>query len=152
VCGNRYINPPANPPKRIITQPRAPVKSNICTPWLATITLMSRAPFTARIEQLQQYAQKHGHTDIPYAQAPLGHWVGYVRRRNKAGLLTAEQIAALEQVPGWTWEPRKSGARKKEYLHLEVHELRSRRLSLQQIADITRISRQRVHQILKEMK
>lgn len=118
----------------------------------ASINTMTRAIFTTRITQLAQYVAKHGHTDVPYAQAPLGQWVGYIRRRKKAGLLSDEQVAALEQIPGWSWHPRKSGGSKKMYLHLEVQELRSRRLSLQEIADITKISRQRVHQILKENK
>ena len=114
--------------------------------------MTTRATFITRINELTRYAHAHGHTNVPYAQAPLGQWVGYIRRRKKAGYLTIEEIRAVEQVPGWSWEPRKTGAKRKARLHSEVHQLRSRRLSLQQIADITKVSRQRVHQILKETK
>lgn len=113
---------------------------------------MTRTPrtFSTRINQLKEYAHTHGHTDVPYAQAPLGRWVGYIRQRYEEGLLTAEQKAALESITGWSWTARKPGPRRNEEAHRQIKELRSQRLSLQQIADQVNLSRQRVHQILKE--
>ncbi|MDP8991656.1 MAG: helicase associated domain-containing protein [Actinomycetota bacterium] len=34
---------------------------------------------------------------------PLGRWVHDMRGRKAAGELDGEQVAALEQLPGWRW-------------------------------------------------
>lgn len=115
--------------------------------------MTTRAIFATRISELKTYAVRHGHINVPHAEAPLGPWVGYIRRRKRDGYLTIDEIQAIEQVPGWSWEPRKAGRKKKVELHKLVYDLRykRRRLSLQEIADVTKLSRQRIHQILKEI-
>ena len=35
---------------------------------------------------------------------PLGRWVSYAREQHADGALDGEEIAAIESLPGWTWE------------------------------------------------
>lgn len=117
--------------------------------------------FYTRIHLLSAYARENGHCDIPLSfhtrdhageRIALGRWASYIKGRYRAGLLTVEQARGFEAIPGWDWDARLPGARKKVALHTRVHELRAKRHSLQQIADQVNLSRQRVHQILNGKK
>ena len=117
--------------------------------------------FHTRIHLLAAYARENGHCDVPLSfhtrgvageRVALGRWASYIKGRYRAGLLSVEQARGFEVIPGWDWEARAPGAPKKVALHASVHELRSKRHSLQQIADRVGLSRQRVHQILNGKK
>ena len=56
---------------------------------------------------LTAYVQREGHARVPvrYLEGdyPLGAWVSNQRGRREQ--LTPEQIARLESMPGWSWQP-----------------------------------------------
>lgn len=58
--------------------------------------------------RLSKYSQRHNTARVPAGYAEdgfnLGRWVITVRRARKAGGLASERIAALERLPGWTWD------------------------------------------------
>lgn len=64
------------------------------------------------VQLLKAYADEHGHTRVPQKETvlldgqevALGRRVNQVRTRYRAGKLTPEQVAELQQLPGWTWE------------------------------------------------
>ena len=64
--------------------------------------------FEEGFQLLQQYVERNGNARVPRSQTdgyPLGRWIGKLRDKHNAGLLTAERIARLEQLPGWSWDP-----------------------------------------------
>jgi very-short-patch-repair endonuclease len=58
---------------------------------------------------LEQFVRREGHANVPDAHVeddfPLGKWVGATRSRHGRGKLVADRVAALETLPGWTWDP-----------------------------------------------
>ena len=106
-----------------------------------------------------KYAQINGHADIPMThytrdvngrRVALGRWAGYIKGRYRAGLLSVEQAKAFEIVPHWDWNARGPGSKPNLEMRRDVLTYRSMRMSMQQIADRVGLSRQRVHQILKD--
>jgi len=69
------------------------------------------AAFQEGLGALDQFVEREGHARVPAshvelfqgAEFPLGSWVGIRRTGFKAGKLSAERTATLEQVPGWVW-------------------------------------------------
>jgi hypothetical protein len=64
--------------------------------------------WTRGVLQLKQYLQRQGHACVPqeFVAADgfkLGVWVSYQRVRYHCGALSKARIAALESLPGWTW-------------------------------------------------
>lgn len=66
------------------------------------------------LSALNAYATRNGHARVPASHVEtlddgtvvnLGTWVGYVRQRQRAGLLKSERAATLEIIPGWEWGP-----------------------------------------------
>lgn len=59
---------------------------------------------------VQAYATEHGDARVPWTCVldgiRLGAWVGNQRSRMKTGRLSAERVARLEALPGWTWDAR----------------------------------------------
>ena len=77
--------------------------------WKKRTKRSHRIPFEAGLAYLNHFVQVHGRLpgcsqigDVP-DKIHLGSWVQRYRRRKKQGKLTSDQIAALEQVPGWWW-------------------------------------------------
>jgi hypothetical protein len=72
--------------------------------------MMSDTPsWTSGLSCVKKFVTKHGHARIPRQYiSPDGHrtgqWVAHRRRDYAAGRLSAERIAELESVPGWTWD------------------------------------------------
>lgn len=108
---------------------------------------------------LDTYAKRTGHARVPASYSEkidgtdlnLGTWVGYIRQRKRAGLLSDERIAALETVPGWEWGPLPPGPTADETRNAEILTLRSQGVSLQRIGDEFGLSRQRIHQIVRSV-
>lgn len=129
-----------------------------------TVSPMNRQTrWNTYLTALQAYAATHGHARVPAgyvyvaaddvegARIQLGAWVGYVRQRYRSGRLTPERIAQLNDIPGWEWGPLRPGPRTDETRNAEILRLRTEQnLSLQKIADIYGLSRQRIHQVLKQ--
>lgn len=59
----------------------------------------------ARAQELSAWVAEHGR--LPLA-SEVGTWMSKARAAYRAGRLTDEQIAALEQVPGWDWDPKRA--------------------------------------------
>jgi len=106
---------------------------------------------------LQQFATRTGSARVPASHTEvvegrniaLGAWVGYMRQRNRAGLLSAERKSSLEAIVGWTWGPLRPGPATNTERDENILVLRSEGLSLEKIAMKFGISRQRVHQIAR---
>ena len=111
----------------------------------------------AHLTALQQFATRMGSARVPASHTEvvegrniaLGAWVGYMRQRNRAGLLSVERKANLESVTGWTWGPLRPGPASNTERDNNIVILRSEGLSLEKIAIKFGISRQRVHQIAR---
>ena len=109
------------------------------------------------IEAITTYDTRTGHARVPASYfevlgngtiVNLGAWVGYVRQRQRAGLMSAERKAQLDAVPGWTWGPLRPGPITDTERDNQIITLRSTGVSLQKIGDQYGLSRQRIHQIV----
>ena len=107
---------------------------------------------------LHHYATRTGNARVPASHTEtledgspvaLGAWVGYVRQRYRAGLLSVERATQLADVPGWEWGPLRPGPVADHLRNAEILTLRSQGVSLQRIGDQFGLSRQRVHQIVR---
>jgi superfamily II DNA or RNA helicase len=60
-----------------------------------------------------QFAEREGHAKIPQRHVEdgidLGTWVNGQRTNYANGKLSSERIARLEEIPGWTWNPKQAG-------------------------------------------
>ena len=115
--------------------------------------------FNTYIKALSQFAQREGHCDVPAihteivdnSDVTLGAWVGYVRQRRRKNQLSEERAAAIQAVAGWQWGPLKPGPATDNGRNSQILEMRAAGSSLRQIADKFDLSRQRVHQIVKNI-
>lgn len=109
-------------------------------------------------DALQQYVARTGNALVPSSHVelhkdttiPLGAWVGYMRQRNRAGLLSETRTNLLQSLHGWSWKLNPGPAIDTQR-DAEIVKLRNDGASLQTIADEFNISRQRVHQITKDL-
>lgn len=109
-------------------------------------------------EALARFTEREGHARVPTShvevldsgqQINLGSWVGYVRQRKRAGLLSPDRINDLDLIPGWQWGPLRPGPVTDESRNNQIAQMRATGLSLQKIGDEFGLSRQRVHQIVR---
>ena len=78
--------------------------------WKLRTKRCNKLPFETGLAALEQFVQSHGRlpkkTEV--GDAPdvvhLGTWCSALRVRKKRGELSPDQIAAVEEVPGWWWE------------------------------------------------
>ncbi|MGB8390262.1 helicase associated domain-containing protein, partial [Mycobacterium sp.] len=60
--------------------------------------------------QLLDYVECHGHARVPQSYSldgyKLGQWVGVQRANRTKGTLAAGRQRRLEDLPGWTWDPK----------------------------------------------
>lgn len=78
---------------------------------------VQEAAFWVGLGQLVKFAEEYGHCDAPHryrgmggSGVLLGKWVDFRRARRR--VLPAYQVAALESVPGWSWEDGRHGRRR----------------------------------------
>lgn len=113
--------------------------------------------WTRNFLALQQYVNREGHARVPASHVelyegrntPIGAWVGYMRQRQRAGILSAERQQMLQSLNGWTWGPLRPGPASNDERDKKILELRQNGSSLQSIAEQVGVSRQRVHQIAR---
>lgn len=118
----------------------------------------NRTRFNIYVAALRQFAERSGHTRVPAVhieildgkEIAVGAWVGYIRQRQKKGMLSAEKMQTLAGLPGWEWGPLKPGPASDSGRNSEILQMRSQGMTLRQIADSYDLSRQRVHQIVKK--
>ncbi len=80
------------------------------------MTAASRAAFQTGLTALAQFLAREGHALVPGRHVErvagrdhrLGVWVNSRRQDFKTGWLSDERVAALEAVPGWTWNPQEA--------------------------------------------
>lgn len=60
------------------------------------------------LEHLRAYVEREGHANVPFEHVEegfaLGPWVQAKRARHQRGRLEADRAAALQALPGWTWD------------------------------------------------
>ena len=83
---------------------------------------------------------------------PIGAWVGYMRQRYRNGILSQHRMDKLQSIRGWTWGPLRPGPASNQERDERIVQLRAEGKSLQNIAELVGVSRQRVHQIAKRDK
>lgn len=111
------------------------------------------------IQALSNYVAEHGTALVPTSYKcsvdgetiSLGSWVTYMRIKYRAGTLTMERMAQLDNFPGWEWGPCKPGPVGNPDRDKQMVAMRQAGKSLQSIGDEYGLSRQRVHQILNRM-
>lgn len=73
-------------------------------------TELREAAFTKGVRELKAFAVRTGHLRVPETFTSrtgyrLGTWLLNCRQRYRAGTLTPDRIAQLEEIRGWTWHP-----------------------------------------------
>lgn len=68
-------------------------------------------PFHVWFERLEKFVASHGaaRPSKGYVDPDgfrLGRWVSHLRDKGRRARLSADQIAALESLPGWSWSPK----------------------------------------------
>jgi hypothetical protein len=62
--------------------------------------------------RLLKYVDQHGHARVPHSYtdggSKLGEWVTRQRVNQAKGALDTDRQRRLEDLPGWTWDPRTS--------------------------------------------
>ena len=83
------------------------------------MTTKTNPRFDEALEALHQFIHREGHPQVPNKHVELvdgkeirlGIWVSKRRSDYKHGKLSAQRVAALEAVPGWTWHPPQASSR-----------------------------------------
>jgi len=111
---------------------------------------------------LIQYQKRFGDALVPSGhveflesgeELSLGNWVSYMRTRYRQNALSEERIKQLESVPTWNWGPVRPGPKSRDTVMIRNNEIcfmYSSGKSLSKIAKAYGLSRQRIHQIVKE--
>lgn len=108
------------------------------------------------IQALEQFTEREGHARVPTTHienlrdvgaVTLGSWVGYNRAKYRRGELRTERCAQLARFTGWEWGPLPAGPRSEITRNNEIMRLRGNGASLQTLADMFNLSRQRIQQI-----
>ena len=115
--------------------------------------------WTRNIKALEIFVNENGHAKVPAVtrisvdgnEVSLGSWVSYLRVKYRAGTLSMEKHAQLENFPGWSWGPCKPGPLGDTQRDEAMLIARKAGRSLQSIADEYGLSRQRVHQIIRRV-
>jgi hypothetical protein len=110
------------------------------------------------LKAVNNFSERNGHARVPISHVEvladgtsvkLGPWVGYIRQRYRAGLLTVGRAEQLGRIPGWEWGPLRPGPIADDQRNMRIVALRKEGASLQCIGDEFGLSRQRIHQILR---
>lgn len=111
---------------------------------------------------LLQYHQRYGDAVVPSGhieflpsgeEINLGNWVSYMRTRYREKALSDERVSLLESIPTWKWGPIRPGPKSQmatSKRNQAIHSLYKNGHSLSKIGKEYGLSRQRVHQIIKE--
>ena len=74
---------------------------------------LTEARWVEAMSELSAFAESHAHVRpskdyVSESGFGLGTWVDGCRQRYRRGQLAADQVAELEAINGWTWDPRES--------------------------------------------
>ena len=113
-------------------------------------------------DALLVYTERYGDALVPSGHVEfvssgeeinLGNWVSYMRTRYRQNALSNERICLLEDVPTWQWGPVRPGPKSRDIVLERNETIRGRHNrgeSLSLIAKDYGLSRQRIHQIVRE--
>lgn len=125
-------------------------------------TVSHKDRWEQHLAALRSYYNKFGTSSVPSSyvangkgdEIRLGAWVSYVRSRYRRGKLEPERAKQLEAFWDWQWGPLapgpKKGPKKWDKRNEEIRRLYKEGNSLSTIGEIYNLSRQRIHQIVKE--
>jgi hypothetical protein len=114
--------------------------------------------FNMYLSALRHFQARTGHCRVPALHVEniegvdikLGSFVGYARQRRKSGLLSQDRIEALQAVPGWEWGPLRPGPISNTGRNADIRRDHGNGLSLSNLAEKYALSRQRIHQIVRQ--
>ena len=113
-------------------------------------------------DALLTYSHRYGDALVPSGHVEfadsgeeinLGNWVSYMRTRYRQKALSNERICLLEEIPSWDWGPVRPGPKSRDIVLERNQVIKSKYNSGQSLSGIAReygLSRQRIHQIVKE--
>ena len=114
-------------------------------------------------DALLQYTARYGDALVPSGhiefldsgeELNLGNWVSYMRTRYRQKALPEQRQILLELIPSWQWGPVRPGPKSRDVVMVRNNEIMSRHssggVSLSALAREYGLSRQRIHQIIKE--
>ena len=115
--------------------------------------------FDLYVKAAEQFIRRNGDCLVPAAhieiyegtEVRLGTWVCYCRQRYRKNQLSDKRILILQALHGWTWGPLDPGPAVNSERNKNIIEMRASGSSLRQIADFFDLSRQRVHQIVRNL-
>lgn len=115
--------------------------------------------FNTYIKALKNFIEREGHSHVPAAHIEkieenginLGAWAGYTRQRYRKNQLSEERTGELSNIAAWVWGPLRPGPATDINRNNQILEMRAAGKSLRQIANEFDLSRQRVHQIVREI-
>jgi len=113
--------------------------------------------WSTHIKALEQYVARTGtslapttHTEtVDGRNIALGAWIAYNRQRQRQGTLSSERVEQLSGFPDWRWEKQKPGRQQDSVRDTEIVSLYRQGRSARALAEVYSLSRQRVHQIIR---
>lgn len=109
------------------------------------------------LRALRQYTDRNGTSLVPTTHVEvvdgrniaLGAWVAYARQRHRSGTLPSHRAEELSSFAGWKWEKQRPGRRYDRSRDAVIIERYQGGTTARAIAQEFGLSRQRVHQILR---
>jgi len=122
--------------------------------------MLNTNKWNTHITALRNYVSRTGTARVPrnhveateFGEIRLGAWVSYVRHRQRKGHLTTEQEVTLASLRNWSWEPLPAGRIGNPERDARIIARASEGERLRALADEFGLTRQRVHQIVKNSK
>jgi hypothetical protein len=117
-----------------------------------------RIPLARYIEGLVYFQRREGHCNPPAThvetlpdglQVPLGAWTANTRHRYRRGGLSGRWVEVLDSFPGWSWERRLRGRPSKQDRDAQIREMHREGIPVSVLSEQYRVSRQRIHQVVK---
>lgn len=111
---------------------------------------------------LVQYTDRFGDALVPSGHVEfldsgeelnLGNWVSYMRARYRKGMLGEDRVVLLESIPTWEWGPIRPGPKSRDAVMNRNTDMLKSYWGGETLSSIARkygLSRQRVHQIVRE--
>ncbi len=100
-------------PPKIVTDIPKGVSSDFVNAFTTRVVEATTSTWSFNFGLLQQFSAREGHARVSRdhreafdgGDSRLGGWIGKQRSNYEIGALTADRVAALEAIPGWTWDP-----------------------------------------------
>ena len=125
-----------------------------------TMTFSRTDRWNIHLQALTQYANRTGTALVPTTHIEqvggrniaLGAWVAYNRQQKRQGRLARERVEQLSAFAGWEWDKQKPGKHDNPERDARIASEYREGTSARDLANKYKLSRQRVHQIVKRTK